>query len=116
MGRGERRCVRKGRSWFRRVTEIVNTREVVNKCVTKLKNRKAAGAEKIVNGFMKYGGEGLLIMMVIRRMLYNWMCKNAYAPKWRREGVVVNLFKKEDKADPATTEGNAIKHRRQSIL
>ena len=43
------------------------TREV-KKCVAKLKNRKAAGADKIVNEFMEYGGEGMLTMMV---MLYN---------------------------------------------
>ena len=33
------------------------TREEVKKCVATLKNRKAAGADNIVNEFMKYGGE-----------------------------------------------------------
>ena len=46
---------------------------------------------------MKYGGEGMHAMMV---MLYNWIWKNECAPKRWREGVVVNLFKKGDKADP----------------
>ena len=40
------------------------TRGEVKKCVSILKNRKAAGADKIVNGFMKYGGEGMLTMIV----------------------------------------------------
>ena len=31
------------------------TRQEANKCVAKLKNRKAAGADKIVNELMKYG-------------------------------------------------------------
>ena len=57
-------------------------------------NRKAAGADEIVNGLMKCGGEGMLTMMV---MLYNWVWKNEYAPKSWREGVVVNLFKKRYK-------------------
>ena len=34
------------------------TREQVKQCVAKLKNRRAAGADKIVNEFTKYGGEG----------------------------------------------------------
>ena len=78
------------------------TREEVKKCVAKLNNRKAAGADQIVNEFMKYGGEGMLTMMV---MLYNWIWKNEYAPKRWREGVVVNLFKKGDKADPGNYRG-----------
>ncbi|MEP5533686.1 hypothetical protein [Ekhidna sp.] len=44
------------------------TREEVNKCVAKLKNRKAAGADQSMNEFMKCRGEGMRIMMV---MLYN---------------------------------------------
>ena len=41
--------------------------------------------------FLKYGGEGMITMMV---MLYNWIWKNEYyIPKRRREGVLVNLFK-----------------------
>ena len=52
MGRGERRCIRKGRKWFGRVTERdITTEEEANKGVAQLKNRKAAGADrpKIVN-------------------------------------------------------------------
>ena len=66
------------------------TRAEIKKRVAKLKNRKAAGADQIVNEFMKYGGEGMLTMTV---MLYNWVWKNEYAPRRWREGVVVNLFK-----------------------
>ena len=67
------------------------------KCVAKLNNRKVAGADKIVNEFIKYGGEGMLTAIV---MLYIWIWKNEYAPKRWREGVVVNLLEKGDKADP----------------
>ena len=44
----------------------------------------------------------MITMMV---MLYNWMWKNEYTPKRWREGVVVNLFKKGDKADPGNYRG-----------
>ena len=72
------------------------TKEEIKKCVAKLKNRKAAGADQIVNEFIKYGGEGMITMMV---MLCNWIWKNEYAPRrWR--GVLANLLKKGDKADP----------------
>ena len=40
----------------------------------------------------------MITMMVI---LYNWICKNEYtAKRWREGVVVVNLLKKEDKAEP----------------
>ena len=77
------------------------TREEVKKCVAK----QAAGAEQIVNEFMKYGGEGMLSMLVI---LYNWIWKNEYAPRRWREGVVVNLFSKGDKADPGNHRGKML--------
>ena len=37
----------------------------MNKCIGKLKNRKAAGADQIVNDCMKYGGEGIITIMVM---------------------------------------------------
>ena len=78
------------------------TRDEVKECVAKLKNRKAAGADGIVNEFLKYGGEGMITMMVL---LYNWIWKNEYTPKRWREGVAVNLFKKGDKTDPCNFRG-----------
>ena len=61
-----------------------------------------AGADYLVNGLVKYGGEGRLTMMV---MLYNWIWKKEYAPRRWREGVVVNLFKIGDNADPGHSSG-----------
>ena len=48
MGRGERRCVGNGIPLFRRVTESFFTTEVT-KCVAKLEDRRAAGADNRVN-------------------------------------------------------------------
>ena len=64
--------------------------------MAKVENRKVAGADEIVNECMKHGREGMLTMMV---MLYNWVWKKEYAPT-RWGGVVGNLFKKGDQADP----------------
>ena len=44
----------------------------------------------------------MITMMV---MMYNWIWENEYTPKRSREGVVVNLFKKGDKADPGNYRG-----------
>ena len=74
----------------------------VRECVAKLKKRKAAGADEIVNEFLKYGGEGMITMMV---ELYNWIWKNEYTPKRWREGVVVNLFKKATRLIQGIIEG-----------
>ena len=66
VGASERKY--RGSDWLQLQREF--TREEVKKCVAKLENRKAAGVDKTVNEFMKYGGEGMLTMMV---MLYSWI-------------------------------------------
>ena len=55
-----------------------------------------------MNEFLKYGGEGMITMMVL---LYNWNWKNEYTPIRWRERVVVNFFKKGDKTDPENYRG-----------
>ena len=72
--------------------------------MAKPNNRKAAGADEIVNGYMKHGREEMVAMMV---MLYYSSCtwKNEYAPTRCRERAAVNLVKKRDKADPGNSRG-----------
>ena len=41
-------------------------------------------------------------------MLCNWLWKNEHAPRRWGEGVVVNLIKKGDKADPGNYKGKAL--------
>ena len=56
----------------------------------------------------------MLTMMV---MLYSWIRKNEYTPRRWRGGVVVNLFKKGDKADPGNCrEINAVNNTGPNIL
>ena len=45
----------------------------VKDCIAKLENRKVAGTDEIVNGFLKYGVDGIVTMIV---KLYNWIWKN----------------------------------------
>ena len=78
------------------------TREEVRKCVAKLENKKAAGADQIVNAIINHGVEGMLTIM---GMMYKWIWQNEYAPRRWREGVVVNLFKIGDNADPGHSSG-----------
>ncbi|CAB1107012.1 unnamed protein product [Ectocarpus sp. CCAP 1310/34] len=73
------------------------TEDEVGACVNKPKCHKAAGVDGIVNEFMKFGGKGMIQLMVL---LYSWVWKIEYTPSRRGEGVVVNLFKKGDKTDP----------------
>ena len=61
MGRGERRCTRKGGKCFGRVTEKI-TRGNENKCLVKREDRKAAAADKTVNTYIRYGREGVFFM------------------------------------------------------
>ena len=80
------------------------TSDEVKECVAKLKNRKAAGADEIVNEFVKYGGgEGMTTTHDGYAILLG-MGKRVHNQEAERRGVV-NLFKKGDKADPGNYRG-----------
>ena len=55
-----------------------------------------------MNELLKYGGEGMITIMAL---LCDWIWENECTPKRRREGVVVNLFKKGHKTDPEKCRG-----------
>lgn len=65
--------------------------------VAEPENRKPTGAGQIANQFRKYGGEEMYTSMV---MLYSWIWENEFTPQSWREGVLVNLCKQGEKADP----------------
>ncbi|CAB1121545.1 unnamed protein product [Ectocarpus sp. CCAP 1310/34] len=54
------------------------TEDDAEACVNKLQCHKAAGANGIVNELMKFGGKGMIQLMVL---LYNWVWKNENAPR-----------------------------------
>ncbi|CAB1100107.1 unnamed protein product [Ectocarpus sp. CCAP 1310/34] len=67
-----------------------------------LQCHKAAKADGIFNEFIKFGGKGIIQLMI---MLYTWVWKNEYAATRWRKGVVVNFFQKGDKTDPGRYRG-----------
>ena len=81
------------------------SKEEVEKGVAKLKGAKAAGTDEVVNEILKFGGKGMIDMIVT---LFNWVWENEYAPSRWREGVVVNILKKGDKAKPGIYRGNTL--------
>ena len=64
---------------------------------------------------MKYGGEGMIAMMMA--ILCRRIWKADYTP-WRwREFVVGSLFRRRDKADPEYYRGLTLtNHRRRNVL
>ena len=66
-----------------------------------------------MNEFLKYGGEGMITMM---GLLYKWIWKNEHTPKRWREGVVVNVFMKEDEADPGNYIGITLLNDRVGMM
>ena len=72
------------------------TTDQVKYCVAKPKNRKTTEADGIGNEFLKDEGKRMVTILILP---YNWILKNEYTAKRWREGVVVNLYKKGDKAD-----------------
>ena len=84
------------------VLEKEFTEDEVAACVNKLQYHKAAGADGIVNELMKFGGKGMIQLMVL---IYNWVWKNEYAVSRWRNGVVVDLLRKGGKTDPGNFRG-----------
>lgn len=78
------------------------TIDEVTECVARLKNRKAEAVDETVNKFPKYKGRGLISTMVL---LYMRIWENDDTPRRWREGVMANLFKKEDNANPRDYRG-----------
>ena len=60
-------------------------------------NNKTGGSDGLVGELLKYGGVG---MMNLLHQLFKVVWYKETIPKQWREGLIVNLFKKGDKADP----------------
>ena len=62
-------------------------------CVRKLKNNKTGGSDGLVGELLKYGGSGMVELL---KQLFTVIWGEEFVPPQWREGLIVNLFDKED--------------------
>ena len=74
----------------------------IEKCICKSKNNKTGGSDGLVGELLKYGGVGMVNLL---HQLFQVVWHEETVPKQWREGLIVNLFKKEDKEDPGNYRG-----------
>ena len=63
------------------------------KCIRKLKNNKTGGSDGLVGELLKYGGSGMVYLL---EQLFSVIWREETVPKRWREGLIVNLFNRED--------------------
>ena len=74
----------------------------IAKCLRNLKNSKAGGSDGIVDELLKYGGSGMVDLL---EQLFSVIWQEEIVPRQWREGLIVNIFKKGDREDPANYRG-----------
>ena len=73
----------------------------VSHVVKAIESNKSAGTGGIVGELIKYGGKPMCEMLVTLNLVWDNECTSGY---WR-EGLIVSLFKKEDREDPVNYKG-----------
>ena len=58
-----------------------------------LRNRKASGSDGIAGGLIKYGGNGMIMML---KELFQLILYSEYIPERWGDGMIVSLIKKGD--------------------
>ena len=66
-------------------------------CLRKIKNNKTGGSDGLVGELLKYGGEGMVLLL--EKLFSVIWCEEVVPRQWR-EGLIVNLFKKGDREQP----------------
>ena len=74
----------------------------IAKCLRNLKNSKTGGSDGIVGELLKYGGSGMVDLL---EQLFSVIWQEEIVPRQWREGLIVNIFKKGDREDPANYRG-----------
>ena len=74
----------------------------ITKCLRNLKNSKTGGSDGIVGELLKYGGFGMVHLL---EQLFSVIWQEEIVPRQWREGLIVNIFKKGDREDPANYRG-----------
>ena len=73
-----------------------------SKCVRKLKNNKTGGSDGLVGELLKYGGSGMVDLL---EQLFSVIWQEEIVPRQWRDGLIVNIFKKGDRENPANYRG-----------
>ena len=88
------------------VTDSLLDKEIekgeIAKCLRNLKNSKTGGSDGIVDELLKYGGSGMVNLL---EQLFSFIWQEEIVPRQWREGLIVNIFKKGDREDPANYRG-----------
>ena len=88
------------------VTDSLLDKEIekgeIAKCLRNLKNSKTGGSDGIVGELLKYGGSGMVDLL---EQLFPVIWQEEIVPRQWREGLIVNIFKKRDREDPANYRG-----------
>ena len=74
----------------------------ITKCLRNLKNSKTGGNDGTVGELLKYGGFGMIDLL---EQLFSVIWQEEIVPRQWREGLIVNIFKKGDREDPANYRG-----------
>ena len=67
-----------------------------------LKSSKTGGSDGIVGELLKYGGSGMVDLL---EQLFSVIWQEEIVPMQWREGLIVNIFFKGDRDDPANYRG-----------
>ena len=97
---GENTCNASGNRLLSFLYEI--EKGEITKCLRNLKNSKTGGSDGIVGELLKYGGVGMVDLL---EQLFSVIWQEEIVPRQWREGLIVNIFKKGDREDPANYRG-----------
>ena len=89
------------------VTDFLLDKEIekgeIAKCLRNLKNRKTGGSDGIVGELLKYGGFGMVDLL--EQLFSVIIMAGGDCPQVMEGGLIVNIFKKGDREDPANYRG-----------
>ena len=86
--------------WFGLIAKNINSLPFSNS--RKYRSAKIPGY-MVVGKLLKYGGSGMVDLL---EQLFSVIWQEEIVPRqWREEGLIVNIFKKGDREDPANHRG-----------
>ena len=80
----------------------ISALEIDEYVMKSLRNRKASGSDGIAGELIKYGGNGMIMML---KELFQLIWDSEYIPERWGEGIIISLFQKGDQEDPGNYRG-----------